>query len=233
MVNSIKLLLNLVLLFFLCGCPAKKEEFPEIVPIGFLPAVTITPTARTMQRGDTLWLEANFSDSLADKNSGLRYRIRPEDVALTSYIIYHQLVGKDKQPVGIASSFRIVEKVGKAPIGGSTSGLLLPVYDGSYYRAKIGLIPTRAGITAISLRMNPAGGTRDLGKFIPAIQLPPDSQGREQKAVLDDSFYVVNEGKANNFDLFSQHTRAFSLEPGEHAGQDLYEQQSTFTVEVK
>ncbi|WP_070728903.1 hypothetical protein [Hymenobacter lapidarius] len=88
-------------------------------------------------------------------------------------------------------------------------------------------------MTSISLLFVPTEGTKALGRFLPFISLPPDAEGREQKAVLDDSFYVINQGKTNNFDLFAQHTKAYSLEPGIHEDQDIYEQQSTFTVEVK
>lgn len=230
-----RLLPGLGLLLLLTGCP-KKEEYPIIVPIGFSPSVTITPASRTMQRGDTLWLEASFSDSLPDKNSGRRYRVRPQDLNLISYINYEQLVGRDKQSVGIAATFRIVEKIGKAPIGGSSSGLFQPVYDGHYYRARIGLIPTKTGIIALSMLLtpkNPTDGSDLSGKFIPFIQLPPTADGREQKAVLDDSYYIINDGTANNFDLYSQNTKAFALEPGTPAFQVLYETKSTFTVEVK
>lgn len=204
-----------------------------LVRIGFLPSVTITPSSRTMNRGDTLWLEANFSDSLLDKNSGHRYRVRPQDVMLSSAIFYKELLGIGKDPVGIAPTFRLVEKVGYASIDGSFTGSFKPVYDGRYYRAKIGLIPTKACITAISMRITPGGGIKDLDQLLPFIQLPPDAQGHEQKAQLDDSFYIINDGQRNNFDLFRQNTQAFSLLPNPNSGQILYEQKGTFTVEVK
>jgi len=203
------------------------------VPVGFLPEATITPSARTMQRGDTLWLEVNSSDSLLDRHSGRRFRVRPQDVALRSAIVFKRLLGVGQEPVNFAPSFRLVEKIGRAVANGSLSARLEPVYDGTRYRARIGLIPTQAGVTSISMLFVPTEGTSALGRFLPFISLPPDAEGREQKAVLDDSFYSVNRGKANNFDLFAQHTKAYSLEPGIHVGQDIYEQQSTFTVEVK
>lgn len=219
--------LGLSLLFV--GCQKKSSH--ELVPVTFLPTVTITPSSRTMHRGDTLWLEANFSDSLLDLNSGHRYRVRPQDIRLNSAIFYKELLGIGKEPDGIAPTFRLVEKVGHASIDGAFSGTLEPVYDGHYYRARIGLIPTKACITAISLRMTPA--TDESQPLLPFIQLPPNAQGHEQRAQLDDCFYVVNNGQANNFDLFSQYQRAFALEPGTPLKGIIYEQKSTFTVEVK
>lgn len=223
---------SLCLLLSLAQC-GEKTKGPVAVSVGFLPAVTLTPSARTVQRGDTLWLEMNCSDSLLDRHSGRRFRVRPQDVALRSAILFRKLVGVGQEPTGTASSFRLVERTGRAAVKGSLSASFEPVYDGARYRARIGLVPTQAGVTAISLLFVPAEGTQGLGRFLSFIALPPDVEGREQKAVLDDSFYVINQGKANNFDLFAQHTRAFALESGTPQIQMLYEQQSTFTVEVK
>ena len=213
-----------------CG---PKAPLPIAIPIGFLLPVTITPSNFNIRRGDTLWLEASFSDSLIDKNSRSRYRVRPQDITFNSYINYSKLLGQNQLPIGVAGTFQLVEKVGNATIGGASSGLLRLVYDGSRYRAKIGIIPTTSGILSLGILVKPSGGTQALGNNLPFINLPLDAQGREQKAILDDSFYVINGGKANNFDLYNQNTRAFSLEPGTQSGQIIYEQQSTFTVEVK
>ena len=223
------LLTSLSLLLALSSC-GKKESYPELVRIGFLPSVTITPIARTMHRGDTLWVEANFSDSLLDYHSGNRYRVRPQDLKLSSFLVYRELVGVGQEPAGIAPTFRLVEKVGHASINGTFTGSFDPVYDGHYYRAKIGLIPTKACITSIILHIIP-GGERD--QLLPFIQLPPNTQGCEQKAQLDDSFYSINAGKVNNFDLFQQYYKTFSQDPGVPLKTTIYEQQSTFTVEVK
>lgn len=219
----------LALLLTLTGCP-KRGDY-TLVPIGFLREVTITPSRRTMQRGDTLWLEANFSDSLIDKNSGRRYRVRPQDLAFTSGIAIRELVGIGQLPVGIARTFRIVEKLGRLTIGGSTTGIFEPVYDGHYYRARIGLIPTKAGITAIEMTLFPVDA-KAIQSFISFIQLPPDADGKERKPTLEDSFYIINQGKANNFDLYSQHAKTFSQDPGVPANTVIYETKSSFTVEV-
>ena len=230
---SVRLVLGLGLFLSLTKCGPKVED-PVLTPVGFLPAVTLTPSARTIRRGDTLWLEARYSDSLLDYHSGRRHRVRPQDLDLRSFLVFRELLGVGQEPVGIAPTFRLVEQVGRASVSGSLSGRLELVYDGVRYRARIGLIPTKACVTSITLTMSPAGSTREaLGQALPFIALPPDAQGREQKAVLDDSFYSINDGKANNFDLFAQHTRAFALEPGTMEKQKLFEQKSTFTVEVQ
>lgn len=223
---------SLCMLLSLAQC-SDKEKGPVAIPVGFLPEATITPSARTIQRGDTLWLEMNCSDSLRDKNSGRRFRVRPQDFALRSAVLFRKLLGVGQEPTGTAPTFRVIQQIGRAAVQGSLSASFEPVYDGSRYRARIGLIPTQAGVTAISLLFVPTEGTRALGRFLPFISLPSDAEGREQKATLDDSFYVINGGKANNFDLFAQYTRAFALESGTPETQKIYEQQSTFTVEVR
>jgi len=158
--------LGLLLSLAKCG---QKETYPVFVPLSFLPSVTITPSARTMRRGDTLWLEANFSDSLLDRHSGRRFRVRPQDLNLHSAIFYKQLLGVGQEPAGIAGTFHIVEQVGRAPVGGSFTSGFEPVYDGARYRARIGLIPTRAGVTAISMILNPVSGTGASSRLLPLV----------------------------------------------------------------
>jgi len=123
--------------------------------------------------------------------------------------------------------------VGHASISGAFTGSFDPIYDGHYYRAKIGLIPTKACITSINLLIAPARVRLADVPLLSFIQLPRDAQGREQKAQLDNSFYSINDGKANNFDLFQQNYKTLSLEPGAPLQNIIYEQKSTFTVEVK
>lgn len=72
-----------------------------------------------------------------------------------------------------------------------------------------------------------------MNDFLPFIQLPRNAEGQEQQAVLDYSFFIINEGKANNFDLFSQSTKTIALEPGTVPNTVLSETKSRFTVEVK
>ena len=226
-----RILSSASLLFVLSNC-GKKEPYPELVSVGFLPSVTIAPSSRTIYRGDTLWLEANYSDSLLDYHSGNRYRVQPQDLQFHSAVFCEELLGIGQQPAGIASTFRLIEKIGRVAVQGPSTLTLDPIYDGHYYRVKIGLIPTKKCITAISLLISPIGQVKR-GDLLTFIQLPHDAQGHAQRAQLDDSFYSINGGKANNFDLFRQNTQAFSLMPNPNAGQVLYEQQSTFTVEVK
>ena len=226
-----RLLLSAPLLLSFLGC--EKQEYPITVEMDFLLPITITPSRRTLQLGDTLWLTANFADSLLDKTTSKRYRVQPQDLKLDSYIAYRELLGVGQEPKGIAPTFRIVEKVGRAWIDGATTGSLRFVYDGHNYHAQIGLIPTKIGITSLIVSLLPAGKTLGKSYFLPFINLPPDASGRERRASFNDGLYVINEGKANNFDLYSQYVKAFATVPGTPENAVIYETKSTFTVEVK
>ena len=149
-------------------------------------------------------------------------------------IVIKELQGIGQTATGSASTFRVVEQVGQLAIGGVTTGVFALDYDGHFYKGKFGLIPTQPGVMSISLLLSPDGGPKGFGRYIPFIQLPPNADGQEQKATLDDMFFIINEGKANNYSLYSQHTTAYpQLPAGVSLKNSLYEQQSTFTVEVK
>jgi len=227
------LLLWVVLASLSGGLNGCKKRYPNVVSMLFLAPVTITPSARTMQLGDTLWLTASFSDSLLDYNSGNRYRVRPPDMTFVTGFAIKKLLGVGQLPAGIASTVNVVAKVGQMSVGGTTTGLFSLVYDGARYRGRFGLIPTQRGITSVSLLLGPAGGAKALRTYIPFIQLPPAADGTEQKALLEDMYFVINDGKATNYDLYSQHTKAYSLDPGIDPKSLIYEAQSTFTVEVQ
>jgi hypothetical protein len=226
-------LLSGISVAFLVGC--KPQGYPIIVPLVLVAPVVITPSNSTALVGDTLWLEANFSDSLLDVNSGKRYRIQPQDMIFGTAFVIHELHGPGKTITGLASTFRVVERLGQASVSGEYTGRFTTIYDGHSYRTKFGLIPTKRGITSISLLLIPPGGAQDFGKFLPFIKFPPDAQGREQKAVLDDMLLIINKGKANNYDLYRQQ---FTIDP-ETTGTDvppaslIHGRESTFTFEVK
>ncbi|MDO7887484.1 hypothetical protein [Hymenobacter cheonanensis] len=197
--------------------------------------VTVSPTRATMQVGDTLWVEAACSDSLRDFETGRRFRVQPQDLPLASYFAIHKLFGNGQPTTANASAFRVVEKIGRAGTGGALTGQFFPIYDGHTYRFRFGLIPTQPGINAISLLLMPAEGESGLEKNIPALaaQLPPDPEGREQRAGIYDLDYLINEGKANNYDLFRKQTTIDPETSGLPATSLVYSRQSTFTVEVK
>jgi len=224
----------LMIVVSLSSCVSCQKEAPLVtVPLVLGAPLTVTPTNPIVRLGDTLWVEANFSDSLLDYNSGKRYRIRPQDMVLRTVYFIEKLVGVNQNPEPGASSFKIIRTRGQITEGGSFSGLFHLDYDGSRYRGKYGFIPIKRGVLCLSFLLTPPGGTREFNTFLPFIQMPPDSQGRPQRAELEGMLFIVNEGKANNFDLYQQHRQAFTLGPGVKYWARLIEQQGALTVEVK
>jgi len=185
-----------------------------------------------MQVGDTLWLDVNFSDSLTDYATRKRYRIRPQDVPFRTGFAIKRLIGIGQEPLGIANTVNAVAKRGRISTGGTFTGEFFLDYDGSHYRGRFGFVPTQRGVTAFSLLLSRVASNRS---DIPLdfIQMPPNSQGQRRRAFLVNSYFVINDGRANNYDLYSQHTKAFANDPNLKPEATLYETQSTFTVEVK
>ncbi|MFD1872806.1 hypothetical protein [Hymenobacter bucti] len=178
-------------------------------------------------------MEAHYYDSLLDLNSNRRYRIRPQDMALGTAFAATFLHGNGQTSTGAASTLQVVPRTGKAGAGGSFTGRFEPVYDGHFYHAKFGLIPTQRGILAISLMLVLSGGVRAYGYILLFMQLPPDAQGREQKAAIEEMYFIVNGGQANNYDLYCQQVTVNPQTANLPPKSLIYSQQSTFTVEVK
>lgn len=224
------LFLSIGLLGLLTAC---KKPDPVVLPLLLVAPATLTPTASTARVGDTLWVEAHYSDSLLDLNSNRRYRIRPQDMTLGTSFAATYLHGNGQPDTGAASTLQVVPRTGKARVNGSFTGSFEPKYDGHFYHSKFGLVPTQRGVLAISLMLMLPGGARDYGYILPFMQLPPDAQGREQKAAIEFMYFIVNGGKDNNYDLYCQQATVNPQTANLPPKSLIYPQQSTFTVEVR
>lgn len=214
----------------LAGC---ERPDPVVLPLLLVAPATLTPTASTARVGDTLWVEARYSDSLLDLNSNRRYRIRPQDIALRTSFAASFLHGNGQPDTGAASTLQVVPHTGQAQVNGSFTGRFEPEYDGRSYYIKFGLVPTQRGVLAISLLLVLPGGARDYGYILPFMQLPPDAQGREQKAAIEFMYFIINGGQADNYDLYCQQATVNPQTANLPPKSLIYPQQSTFTVEVK
>ncbi len=216
-------------LLLLSAC--KRDPLPDLVHFAFVIPVSISPGADTVARGDTLWLTANFSDSLLDLRSNQRYRLRAQDIPLISSVGFNQLMGAGQFSRGAAPSFAVVNQVGQLRPGGPTFRRFEPVYDGQYYRARIGIIPQVSGIYALSLLstlQDPFGPNRPL----PFLQVSPDADGNPRRAILDDVYYVINNGNTH-FALQQQNSYVTADQPGAPELSVYYERKGTFSFVVK
>jgi hypothetical protein len=216
-----------------CGC--KKEEVPpEYLRIIFEIPLTITPIKDSVQVGDTLWLEASFPDSIRDHNSGKYYKVPPSFDFRTA-VGFLKLVLPDKtinrQP-GFASGFNIINKTGGIENVGSTFGGVKFAHDSNRYYLRIGIISNQKGVGSISfhtrwLTGRVYGGDPDLS-FLDLGQTP---SGGKRIPVLDNIYYIINEGETN-FHLFQRHCVAASLTyPIE--SNVFFEQKGTYTFVIE
>ena len=203
-----------------------------MVHFAFVLPVSVEPSAPTVTLGDTLWLSANFSDSLLDLRSNMRYRIRPQDLPLHSIIGFFTLNGAGTQPTGFTSGFRIVNEIGKVTDAGGTTKNFLMAHDGTHYRARIGIIPQAKGVFAFSIITGLRPPFRAFGP-LPFMQVSPDAKGRPRSPFLDDIYYVINDGDTN-FPLLQQnsYTSTSPSVPHPREATVYYEQKETFTFMV-
>ncbi|HEX8350991.1 MAG TPA: hypothetical protein VF598_13590 [Hymenobacter sp.] len=129
--------LSLLLGWLLCLPACKPEPVPELVHFAFVIPMSITPGADTVARGDTLWLTADFSDSLLNLRSNKRYRIQKQDLELFAFVGFRRLSGPDQYPGSNAQDFTVLNQVGQLQPGGPTFRRFEPVYD--TYRSNIRL----------------------------------------------------------------------------------------------
>ena len=219
-------LLSLVLL---SAC--EPAPHPERVHFAFLIPLRISPAADTVARGDTLWLTANFSDSLLDLRSHRRYHLPPQDIKIYTNVGFKHLVGAGQFYEGATARFRVVNRVGQLRPFGGIFGRLDLVHDGQRYRARIGIVPQFVGVYALSFLPtfdSPIGPDNPL----PFLHLPPDGDGNPRVAVLDDIYYVVNDGNTH-FALQRQNNYVVSDTPGAPEGAIYYETQGTYTFAVR
>lgn len=103
--------LLLALLLFLGACK-KDEKRPASVNMFFVFPLTIKPAQETIARGDTLWVEASYSDSLLEIHSGKKFLVQPQDINPQLVIGFFQLVGKGSPARSAAPSYTVVNRIG-------------------------------------------------------------------------------------------------------------------------
>ena len=183
-----------------------KHKDPPPPPVDFIFQVplTVTPMQTTYAVGDTLWINADFSDQLSEFTSKNTYPVTPADFNIKTGIGVQRLVSSTKylsQQTGAVGSFKFIAKVGDISFPGPTFGNLSCIYTNKNYFLKIGVIPLNTGIYCINFYSGwwlykPDRPWPDLSY----INLPADSNDQPQRAKYLTTFYYVNDGQ-NNFDL--------------------------------
>lgn len=218
-----------------CTSGCKKEPAPEFLDFIFEVPLQITPVQDTVNIGDTLWLEADFPDTVKEHNSGKYYQLLPTDFNFRTRIGFFRLVsvkGDISDQPGFTQGFDIVNQVGSVERLQETFGDFKLRHSQNRYQARIGIIARQPGVGCINfLTTAVRNGSAGKDENLSFLDLGKTPQGGSRKAVLREIYHVINQGDTN-FDLFRQHCRAISLEKPIEPNV-YYEQKATFTFVVK
>jgi hypothetical protein len=204
----------------------EKESETSMVYFNFVVPLQVKPNGSQINLGDTLWLSANFPDTVLEFNSKNHYKL--ENFPFPTRIGLFRLTSVQKylseQPSAV-EKFAIKNFVGSANNFNDTFGDFNLQYSSNTYRAKIALVPKTKGVFSIFF-MGPAQGSVNLT----FISLPP-LNGVKRKPVQHEFFYSINSGETNH-DLFVQNCA--SVLPNLSNDLTIYaEKMGTFTFEVK
>lgn len=178
-----------------------------------------------MAKNDTLWITAEFNDSILDFNSNKRIKI--PDFDFLSTIGFFKLIGKQiffaDQP-GAVESFRFVNTIGSIANLRDTFADFKFAYTNGSYSCRIGVMPKSTGVFSINFLRPPE---LDLSN---TLKLPDTPEGRKVLPLYRNIYYVINEGQTN-FELYKKHCEA-SSERLVTTDNIYYEQKGTFTFRV-
>ncbi|HEX8659789.1 MAG TPA: hypothetical protein VF690_19760 [Hymenobacter sp.] len=191
-----------LLLWLSCSAAScEKDVRVEGVRLSFEVPLAIAPARAAYALGDTLWLEADFSDTVQVFNGPGRYRLRPEQFNFNTVVSFQQFVSPARtlaeQP-GAGSSFAVVSRVGAISPPGRQTAHLDFVHANGRYRARVGLIPRQRGVFGLSF----VSGSSGIGRTRPVVDLsflplPNAADGTKRVAELEFILYPVNEGQTN------------------------------------
>lgn len=105
----------------------------------------------TFSIGDTIWIEANFSDTLLDIISNKKYTI-PDSFNLKSFLDISKLMDKNisyGDMPGAANSFNYHNIIGGVTVGGNEFVQYNEIFNNNRYVFKFCIIPKERGIFSI------------------------------------------------------------------------------------
>jgi len=229
--NKVTGFTSLLLYLFLItttGFQCDREKDPDFVLMTFVVPITIEPSSADFKLGDTLWVRADFSETMKELNSQTDYTLK--DFDFKSKIGLLKLVNPNAnlgyQP-SATNEITVVPRIGSIPYVGETFSPFDFSFVGNRYKLKIGLIPKKAGIYSVNF-LPPGDAQDDLQGY---IELGFNSNGQKRIPQLEFIFFEINEGKTN-FDLFQLNCTAESINNPLPVNV-YYEQKGTFTFYVK
>lgn len=221
------------LLLVSARCDDEKQH-PEFVHMIFMIPIEVLPASTVIKTTDTLWVTANFPDTLKEYYSGRYYKLPnfdfKSDLCMAKLVDKHQYYSW-QQPVAAAS---YTSRIGTFNKFGSLCGDMKFLYTGNGYRFKLGIVIAQPGVYSLGLLMplNLNSMPEDNVDLEPIIDLGETQDGRKRIPVYEAFFFTINNGDTH-FELFRQHCRAGSVENPDDFKNVHAEQKGTFTFHVK
>ena len=223
--GCISLLALVCLTLMLTYC--KEKPFAS-QSLRFVLPITINPSASAANRGDTIWIEASFSDSLLELNSNKKIKLANFDFGQTSIGI-RRLVDKQKGLSDQASAvinFDLIDKDGQITFPGETFVDFKFRYDmlKCEYLLRVGIAPRSVGIFCINF----LGPTELFYENV--LDLGIASNGAKIIPRYDYIVFPINNG-INNIELFRENCLDQSKGPESDFWQNYRFTTFTFSVQ--
>jgi hypothetical protein len=226
--NKVTGFTSLLLLYLIAATAIKCEEKdPEFIIMSFTLPFSVSPSSPNFILGDTLWIEASFSEKLEEFNSKSLYDLRNFDFQskIGVFKLGNPNLDISSQPSG-TDYFNFFPVIGKLQSIGETFSPFTLEYRDKYYYFKLGLVPKQKGVYAISF-LSP--GELDLR---PGLNLGKTSDGRDIIPDYEWLLFTINEDGQTNYELFKKNCKPLSIE-NPTIPNIYFEQKGTFTFEVK
>jgi hypothetical protein len=204
-----------------------KDPQIERVFFEFEMPFTITPGTDTVRVGDTLRMEANFSDSLYDVRSGRKIYL-PDFNGFNIFLISNRISDStksffDQSSAGEALLFQTFNLNQFRKVSEKYSFIFLSHING-YYNFHVEVIPKQKGVYSLMLA-NGGGGIDGKGFIELPSYLVTSNASIRRIPVVRQNRYIFNQGRTNK-KLF----RKFALPL--QSSDSLIQFESTFTFQV-
>lgn len=222
------------LLCLLSSCERDEKPVPEQVPFIFQIPLTISPPKDTVSVGDTLWLKANFPDTVREFYSGHYYTVKPNQfdwrtsIAIRKLVYPNQYLGNQ---LAASNSFTYINKIGKLEPNSIFADLKYN-YANNIYSCKIGIVSKQKGVYTFNF-----GDSWNLSSNsapqpnLSFIQLDPTNSNKQRQAVYRAVYYYIN-NKQTNFYLVKANSLYTSLNYPSESNIN-YEQEASYSFVVR
>jgi hypothetical protein len=188
----------IIVLITSASCEEKNNQ--EFVKVQLEIPISIKPGTAIISLQDTLWVEADFPDTIHDYLSKEYLKVVDCDfyTSLGLINLISKSLNETSQPAA-AGAFDFISATGSISKIGSLSGELAFVYEQGRYKIKIGLIPKFKGIFSMRLFL------REVSSTVPVLDSPRSNKVYTMTYVN----YILNDGNFH-FELYENNVKTIS-----------------------